>query len=58
MREVAKCTAIRPDRRMLIYEGTCCLSVTFYADRIASDAAVQPLVLEGAMWVVTIAAIY
>lgn len=58
MREVAKRTAIRPDRLMLVDERTCCLCVTFYADRIARDAAMQSLVLEGAMWVVTIAAIY
>lgn len=57
MRGVAKCTAIRPDRRMLIDEGTGCLGVTFYADHITCDAAMQSLVLEGAMWIVTIAAI-
>ena len=58
MRGVAKRTAIRSDRRMLIDEGTCWLGVTFYADRIARDAAVQTLILECAMWIVTIAAIY
>ena len=58
MRGVAKRTAIRPDRLMLVDERSCCFRVTAYADRIASDAAMQSLVLEGAMWIVTIAAIY
>ena len=58
MREVAKRTAIRSDRRMLIDEGTCCLGVTLYADRITRDTGVQTLILECAMWIVTIAAIY
>ncbi len=58
MRGVAKRTAIRPDRLMLVDERTCCFCVTAYADRIACDAAMQSLVLEGPMRIVAIAAIY
>ena len=58
MRVVARTATLRLDWRMLINKRTSLFRMALYTDRIAGDAAAQALVLEGAMRIVTIAAIY
>ena len=41
---------------MLIHEGTGRVSVALHTDRIAGDAAVEPFVLERAVWIMAVAA--
>ncbi len=58
VRIVARTAALRFDWRMLINKRTGLFCMALYTDGIAGDAAMQSLVLEGAMRIVTIAAIY
>ena len=58
MRIVARTATFRSDWRVLINKRTCLFRMALHTDGIPGDAASQSLVLEGAMRIVTIAAIH
>lgn len=43
---------------MLVDEGACRFGVAFHADRVTCNTAAQSLLLEGAVWIMAIAAAY
>lgn len=56
MRIVARTATFRFDRRVLINKRTCLFRMALYTDGVPGDAAMQSFVLEGAVWIVAIAA--
>ena len=58
MRIMARIAAFRSDWRVFINKRACLFRMALYADGVPGDTASQFLLLEGAMRIVTIAAIH